>query len=139
MTNEQKNQIAVLRAQGLGYKKVAQVLNLSVNTVKSFCKRSQIFEPDRALPAVEPSDGFCRQCGAPLMQQDGKKKIRFCSDGCRQKWWNAHPEKVNRRAAALYAYTCPSCGKHFSVYGNSHRKYCCHACYVADRFGDGNI
>ena len=31
------------------------------------------------------------------------------------------------------------CGKPFRAYGNSQRKYCCHACYVQARFrgGDG--
>lgn len=30
--------------------------------------------------------------------------------------------------------TCPACGKEFPVYGNSHRKFCSHACYIAYRF-----
>ena len=36
---------------------------------------------------------------------------------------------------AIYEYTCPTCGSAFTAYGNSHRKYCCHECYIADRFG----
>ena len=32
---------------------------------------------------------------------------------------------------AVYTYTCPACGKKFTVYGNSHRKFCSHACYIA--------
>lgn len=32
---------------------------------------------------------------------------------------------------AVYTYTCPACGKEFTVYGNSHRKFCSHACYIA--------
>ena len=36
---------------------------------------------------------------------------------------------------AIYEYTCPTCGSAFTAYGNRHRKYCCHECYIADRFG----
>ena len=30
---------------------------------------------------------------------------------------------------------CKNCGVMFTVYGNKHRKYCCHECYINDRFG----
>lgn len=36
----------------------------------------------------------------------------------------------------IYNFSCKYCGKSFSVYGNAHRKYCCHDCYIKDRFGD---
>ena len=31
---------------------------------------------------------------------------------------------------AVYTYECACCGKPFTAYGNSHRKYCSHECYV---------
>ena len=37
MTEEQKKQVTALRKQGLGYKKVAQILDISVDSVKYFC------------------------------------------------------------------------------------------------------
>ena len=37
MTEEQKEQIKDLRGKGEGYKKIAQYIGLSENTVKSFC------------------------------------------------------------------------------------------------------
>ncbi len=40
MTEQQKKQIIVLRKQFFGYKAIAKKLNLSVNTVKSFCRRN---------------------------------------------------------------------------------------------------
>ena len=30
---------------------------------------------------------------------------------------------------------CKQCGKPFTAYGNKGRKYCCHQCYIVDRFG----
>lgn len=66
-------------------------------------------------------------------ENPGRKRKRFCCDDCRNKWWNAHLELVKRKA--VYTYTCPACGKKFTVYGNSHRKFCSLACYIAYRFG----
>ena len=42
-------------------------------------------------------------------------------------------DMVKRKA--IYEYTCTTCGSAFTAYGNIHRKYCCHECYIADRFG----
>lgn len=46
MNAEQKDQIRELHSSGLGYKKIAAQLGLSVNTVASFCK-----EPFFAYPS----------------------------------------------------------------------------------------
>lgn len=58
-------------------------------------------------------------------------KMRFCSDYCCQKWWNSHPEAVDRKA--WYTLTCAYCGKEFKSYGN--KKYCSKECYYNARFG----
>ena len=48
-------------------------------------------------------------------------------------WWNSHAEQVKRKA--LYPFKCAACGKEFTAYGNTHRRYCSHGCYCKDRFG----
>lgn len=114
--------------------KIAQQTGISQNTIKSFCRRNNLTAKETAdVPAEEQS--VCECCGKPMVQRDGRKKKRFCSDACRNKWWNAHLDIVKRKA--IYKYQCPNCGKAFEVYGNSHRKYCCHECYVEHRFGGG--
>lgn len=40
MTDTQRNEIQRLRRSGIGYVKIAQELHLSVNTIKTFCKRN---------------------------------------------------------------------------------------------------
>ena len=129
MTREQKLMIMSLRDQGLGYKRIADRLGISINTVKSFCRRQKEkpHEEDRSGPFV------CKYCGVTVRQTPGRKQKLFCSDKCRMKWWNEHPELVERKA--FYERTCSNCGKVFSVYGNAKRKYCCHECYVEHRFG----
>lgn len=131
MTEEQKKQIKDLRKKGEGYKKIAQCIGLSENTVKSFCRRALVQKQEVAAPIK--SDSVCECCGKPMAQIPSRKKRRFCSDACRQKWWNSHLHLVQRKA--VYRLKCHHCGRDLEVYGNSRRKYCSHACYIAERFG----
>ncbi|MCC6095660.1 MAG: RNA polymerase subunit sigma-70 [Eubacterium sp.] len=137
MNDIQKTQITSLRHEGYGYGRIAQALGLSKSSVTSWCRRNHLTNADlndnEETPGPAPS--FCPVCGQRITQAKGKRKKKFCSDVCRRKWWNSHPERINRKA--FYAFTCAACGKHFTAYGNRHRKYCCHACYIADRFKGG--
>ena len=123
MTDEQKRKIDDLRQQGLGYMKIGQMLNISDNTVRSYCRRSHL--PSNVI--------LCPQCSRPVKRRSGRKPRKFCSDSCRTAWWNSHLDQVDRKA--MYQFVCVNCGKEFSAYGNDHRKYCSHACYIAHRFG----
>ena len=129
MTNEQKNEIIKYRRAGYGYKKISRLLSLCESTVKSFCRRNRFGGNATANTAVQ----VCRNCGAAICQTPGKRKKLFCSDSCRNRWWRNHPDLVNRKA--VYEFVCPACGKTFTAYGNANRKYCCHECYIKDRFG----
>lgn len=116
--------------------KIAAALGLSANTVKSYCRRNNITGGSPAAAAAERKDiTFCENCGKEVIQVYGHKKKRFCCDKCRNLWWNSHLDLVKRKA--IYKYRCPGCGKMFEVYGNAHRKYCSHECYIEDRFGGG--
>ncbi|GFH40274.1 helix-turn-helix domain-containing protein [Lactococcus insecticola] len=42
MEETQRKQIETLRHEGLGYKRIAKELNISVNTVKSFCRQNDL-------------------------------------------------------------------------------------------------
>lgn len=132
MTNEQRMMIVSLRKKGQGYMSIANTLGISANTVKSFCRRT---EKKGSGTDFSVDEHKCKCCGKPVLQAPGRKEKKFCSDSCRIKWWNSHLDQVDRRA--IYKKECPGCGKSFSVYGNAGRKYCCHACYIKDRFGGG--
>ena len=137
MTDNQKAQIIKLRAAGNGYGKIAQTLGISLNTVKSFCRRNDI----NGNIAIEPSVTLtgettaCENCGREIQQIAKRKKKRFCCDKCRNEWWNSHLDQVKRKA--VYDFKCPHCGKEFNIYGDRRRKYCSHECYIADRFKGG--
>lgn len=134
MTDAQKKKIGNLREAGLGYKKIAEQMGISENTVKTYCRRHG-FGGNRATKLIDRNKGTCLCCGTLVEQKPGRKEKKFCSDKCRNKWWNSHLNLVNRKA--VYEYECPHCKKIFTAYGNAHRKYCSHECYIADRFGGG--
>lgn len=137
MTNEQKEKIIESRERGYGYSSIASALGLTKNQVSAFCHRSGL-AGEKATQAItdKPDFSCCKNCGKPIVQIHGRKQVKFCSDECCQNWWNAHPEAVNRKA--VYSFTCACCGKPFTAYGNRGRKYCSHACYIAERFGGGH-
>lgn len=114
--------ITKLRQSGYSYREIADALKISVNTVKSHCRRNGL------TGTFENKKQICINCGVEI--DDGKK---FCSSNCRQAWWNKNLDKVNRKA--YYSFNCSFCHKPFNAYGNKNRKYCSHECYIKDRFG----
>ncbi len=137
MTNEHKQQIIELRQAGYGYATIATTLGLTKNQVSAFCRRINLSGTKASVHTdTQPESNCCLHCGKSLTQIAGRKSIKFCSSACRTKWWNSHLDKVNRKA--FYNFTCAYCGKPFRAYGNDHRKYCSHECYITHRFKGGD-
>lgn len=132
MTSEQKDKIIRFRKQGYGYAEIGRELNISKNTVKTFCRRNNLTMSD--IKQIDTIDR-CRECGKPITQIEKRKKRIFCCKACRERWWTEHADRINRKA--IYTFTCKKCGKVFTAYGNKNRKYCSHDCYIADRFKGG--
>ena len=136
MTDNQKMLIQIYRENGMSYKKIADTLSVSINTVKTFCKRNGLGGVRTTVTVTdEVMVKACECCGKPVSQNPGRKQKRFCSDSCRNQWWNTHLKDQNRKAN--YECVCECCGKTFSSYGNKNRKYCSHSCYINGRFGGG--
>ena len=85
MTKYQIEVLNTMRSRGKSPSAIAAVLQISVNTVRSYMRR----HPPEDVLQVE-----CLWRGKPIVQVKGRKAKRFCSDKCRNTWWNAHPEKV---------------------------------------------
>lgn len=136
MTPEEKTAITHMREKEAGYARIARELGININTVKTYCRRNALTGIAKEANAGA-GEKRCLQCRAPLRQQPGRKKKLFCSDVCRNRWWNAHLDKVDRKA--FYFFTCPICGRAFESYGNSRRKYCSRSCAnAARRNSDGH-
>ena len=115
MTNKDKEEIAVLRRQGLGYKKIAAQLDIPLGTVKTHCIRHNLQSGDGSL---------CIQCGLPLTKAKTGRPRKFCSSKCRNEYWHAH---------TIINHNCICCGKEFNS-RVSNAKYCSHECYIKFRF-----
>ncbi len=130
MTDKQKYTIREMRQRGTPYAAIAEMLGISINTVKSYCRRENITSSDAAADR-----NVCRNCGSPLTQSEGIKQRVFCSDKCRYTWWNCQRKYAVHDAT--YNRTCLHCGSVFDSYGNKHRKFCGRECYMHSRYGEG--
>ena len=117
MKNEDIAKITSMRQQGKGAAEIAETLDLPLNTVKSYLRRHPETDTSRVCP----------QCGKPVVQKEGRKEKKFCSDKCRMTWWNSHQSEIKKEA--YYTLVCQFCGKEFESYGNQRRKFCSRKCY----------
>lgn len=130
MNDIERSQVRKLQSEGLGYKRIAAITGLPVNTVKTFCRRN----PGACFSSTDEQH-ICRYCGCPIIQVPHKKEKLFCSDKCRMAWWHEHPGDLNKKA--FYQIKCQGCGTVFESYGNQRRKYCSWACYNRTRHEGG--
>lgn len=136
MNSHEKEQIISLRTAGQSYARIADTLNLSVNSVKSFCRRHALIgctgKPVAQIESETTQNAaFCEQCGQLTVQTPGRKHKRFCSDVCRTAWWNANRTLV--RWKTMHTFCCARCGMQFSRYGVTRRSFCSRSCASAAR------
>lgn len=123
VNQHQKDCIAALRADGVSYGKIAERLGLSINTVKSYCKRTKAeVKADTSQLAIHKKD-ICLHCGHTLNQTPGHRQKRFCSATCRRAWWFAHPGAALR--SAEHDGNCAFCGQSFHYGRLSSRRQPC--------------
>ena len=130
MTKEQKALVVKLRDQGMTFAAIAEKLDISVNSIKSFYRRNG----NTSNASNDKNQLCCKECGKPIAQPFGTRVKKFCSDKCRMLWWNTHRSEVKLRSADRCKCSC--CGKVFQAY--AHRKFCSRDCYFKMRFGGGD-
>ena len=140
LTEEQKKKITELRLQGYGYKTIAAMVggDLRRENVRYFCRvRGLVGTPELVglnYDAHRENPNYCKQCGIYLTRNKHSGVKLFCSDKCRRAWWKEHPKEVQNSKKKPYEITCTYCHEKFISYGRPERKYCCHDCYIKDRF-----
>ena len=90
VTEKQKSIIKNLRSENYSYARIAEVLTLSPNTVKSICRREG-YSPE-ALPRKTKDEKaalqICKYCGKRIDNPWNRRGKQFCSDHCRTTYWN---------------------------------------------------
>jgi hypothetical protein len=133
VTNAQKKLAGDLRAAGQSYKQIAATLGISINTIKSFCRRGNLARHDASKETESKrSKDTCKQCETCLPQHPGLKHRTFCSAECRVRWWSKNRSRSNGRASVLKR--CAQCGSVFRSQASANRKFCGHACFVTARY-----
>ena len=123
MTNEQKQAIVSMRDSGVPITSIAQQLGLSVNTIKSYCKRHGIHSGNQSSKNIL----FCLQCHKEIPQAEHRKEKKFCSNKCRQLWWAENTALIPRDSQI--ERICPVCKTSFLSCQSKHRIYCSRTCY----------
>jgi len=129
MTDLQKKQIVAMRQQNATYATISDALGIPQSTIKTYCRKIGLMG-DRT-----PSKPACKNCGSELINTPGARPRLFCSDHCKQTWWNKY--RRDRVSTKILPHTCPICGKVFADYSGANRKYCSQECYRERGVHDG--
>ena len=108
MTDLQKKHIIAMREENATYTAISDALGIPISTIKTFFRRNSMTVD---VPQGKPC---CKNCGAELTSTPKAKPRLFCSDQCKQIWWNTH--RRDRVSAKIVQHTCPTCGKGFADY-----------------------
>lgn len=95
--------IASFRAENYSYAKIAEVLGLNQNTVKSLCQRNNIPTPTgipRKTKAEKAALKVCKNCKKQLDKKKDRSDKEFCSDNCRRNYWKQQKAEQQKAAKA---------------------------------------
>ena len=129
MTDLQKEKIETMREQKASYAAISEALGIPVGTIKTFCRRNG------GSAEVHQTKPCCKNCGVELSNKPKVKPRLFCSDQCKQTWWNK--KRRERVSTKIVPHTCPTCGKVFADYSGANRKFCSRECYRERGVRDG--
>ena len=95
MNSDLRAKVLDMRRDGLSYTKISESTGLSINTIKSFLRRTST--KCKGTP-------LCKNCRKPLerFSRNGMKK--FCCDSCRFEWWRKNAES-NRKCIKNLKYS----------------------------------
>lgn len=116
MTTREAILIEKCRQEGMGAKRIASEVGVSLNTIKSYLRR-------------HPMGVVCRHCGKGITQPVKAREKKFCSDKCRLAWWHEHQRELNRSTTEKL---CAFCGMSFTTHKKDQR-FCSRTCYSASR------
>lgn len=94
MNDKEKEQITILRREGLSYQHIANILGLPRSTVSSHCLRNDISPPETVMFYEEGKYFYktCPNCHELFSVKKNHAK-QFCSDKCRTEYWRKNRAK----------------------------------------------
>ena len=100
MIKNQIENIRNLRSQNYSYKSIAEILGVSINSVKSVCRRYGFTVDEALVGDVKQSVPHevlmeCKYCGKLMDNPWHRKNKSFCSDKCRYAFWNREKSLSN--------------------------------------------
>lgn len=130
LTDEIKKEIARLRDEGYGYKKIARGLNLNLSTVKKYCQKNGLggvrgckeehLNTKKVINKLSVGSlitAKCKTCGKSFEYvYNGGKYKKYCSEKCRYKY---KPVEAKEQI-------CEKCGKTFVA--KYKRRFCSDRC-----------
>lgn len=90
LTEKQKQQIFIMRMQGIGYHVIGKMLDLKENQVQLYCKAHGL-AGDPSLVILNHAvwceqNNRCAFCGVKLQHPLRGRRRRFCSGSCRTRY-----------------------------------------------------
>lgn len=144
--NAERERVRQLRLAGLEYSEIAEQTGIPAGQVIVYCLQlglptsgscrtgfSEEEEEWLRYRKRAPADMRCPVCGKVMEQPQRGRRKKFCSNTCRDKWWN----REKRRDESGEEVTCENCGKSFPVAktARQNRRFCCRECYFEFRYG----
>lgn len=85
MTNQHKQHIRTMRADGISVSEIARTIGLPRTTVQSFvCKEKTVASRKKSMQR-----DTCKNCGESIRVLEGHRPREFCSDYCRLRHWRS--------------------------------------------------
>ena len=114
----ERDLILAYREQGMPYREIAERTGRTEQYLRTVCSKAKRKQAQKPLSPV----GFCKNCGAELVNVSGTKPRQFCCDRCRYDYKN----QQNQRKA--YIRVCEHCGLEFVSFGYPKKRFCCRDC-----------
>lgn len=97
MTDKQREEIRKMRLSGLGYKIIAELLDLGENNIYAYCKTHGLSGSAELIKLNYPiwcqQNSRCMICGVKIIQPKTGRRKKFCSGRCRTKYCREKKEE----------------------------------------------
>ena len=125
MTKTEKMKVRAWRIKGESYSEIAEKLNVTFGSVRSYCYRNGMSD------AEMKNYSSCIICGKPVEWSGKGLRRMYCSQKCR----GIYRRATDTCSKTTYRHVCQNCGKEFETLSNKKQRFCSRACFYNSRRG----